>query len=421
MRIAVVGGGVAGLTATWLLQQRHDVWLYEQSDRVGGHAHTALMTCEDRQIPVDTAFVIYNRDTYPTFSRLLDYLGVASRPAPTSFSCHIAERGVGYVYGRGRFRTAPSNWLRPSFRRMVLDTLRFYREIPTRLNGLGSRDGLTIGRYLEREGYGREFMENVLLPIASALWSLPLAACHNLEFGAFVEAFAEARFLSIGNRRHWRTVVGGSHEYVRRLVKPFEDRVRLRTAVRSVTRERAGVRVLDGSGAEDRFDQIIFASHADQTLTLLTDASVAERCVLGGFTYYANTVHLHHDRALMPTPRSHWATWNYFASTQHDPHRPVAHTYWMNKLQGIDDSLPTFVSLNPIVAPESGRSERFFRYEHPTLDSPAVKSQRELSHIQGQNRTWFCGSCFERGGSHEDAFRTGLQVARSFGVDLPWQ
>jgi uncharacterized protein len=422
MRVAVIGGGIAGLTATWLLQQRHDVWQYEQSEAVGGHAHTTVLRHGDRAVPVDTAFVIFNADTYPTFARLLDYLGVASRPAPTSFSCHISEEGVGYVYGRRRFRAAPADWLKPSFQRMVFDTLKFYRSASTLLERVPSGDGLTVGHYLEREGYSREFIEHVLLPVASALWSLPLAACHQLEIGAFVSSFVEARFVSIGNRRQWRTVVGGSREYVTRLSALFADRIRLRTPVRSVERDPQGVRIVDGSGAEDRFDQVVFACHADQALQLLVDASEAERCVLSRFTYFPNDVEVHHDHALMPSRRSRWATWNYFASGGADAKtRPVAHTYWMNGLHAIDDAFPTFVSLNPHRRPEETQVEQRFRYEHPTLDPATVKGQRDLAHIQGVHRAWFCGSCYERGGSHEDALRTGLRVAEAFGGSLPWQ
>ena len=216
------------------------------------------------------------------------------------------------------------------------------------------------------------------------------------------------------------TVTGGSQEYVKRLSSPLRDRIRLRTDVSSVVRDKDGVRVRDSSGAEDRFDHVIFASHADQTLRMLTDASEAERAILGGFTYYANTVHLHHDCDLMPRSRAYWATWNYFGNHDDDVNRPVAHTYWMNKLQGIDDRFPTFISLNPLQSPNEALLERTYRYEHPTLDPATVAAQRELAHIQGKNRAWFCGSCYERGGSHEDALRTGLNVARSFGVDLPW-
>jgi predicted NAD/FAD-binding protein len=420
MRIAVVGGGVAGLTAMWLLRRDHDVWLYEKDGCVGGHAHTATMSFGERRIPVDTAFVMFNTDTYPTFSRLLDHLGVASRPARTSFSCHINGRGVGYVYARRRFRPTPSAWFKLSHHRMVFDTLRFYRKAPALRNGGACEPGVTIGAYLERQGYSREFVGNVLMPVAAALWSLPLAACADLDAGAFVASFREARFLSIGNRRQWRTVTGGSQEYVKRLASPLHDRIRLRTDVCSVVRDQDGVRVRDSSGAEDRFDHIIFASHADQTLRMLADASEAERAILGGFTYYANTVHLHHDCDLMPRSRAYWATWNYFGNHDDDVNRPVAHTYWMNKLQGIDDRFPTFISLNPLQLPNEGLLERTFRYEHPTLDPATVTAQRELAHIQGKNRAWFCGSCYERGGSHEDALRTGLNVARSFGADLPW-
>ena len=424
MRIAVVGGGVAGLVTAWLLRTRHEVSLYEQADYIGGHAHTATMTIGEREIPVDTAFITFSADVYPIFSRLLDHLGVASRPAPTSFSCHIDGRDVGWVYGprRTRFRGASSDdWLKPSFRRMLLDTLRFYRNARELLGDVPRHEaGLTIGAYLERGGYSDDFVSNLLLPGASALWSLPLQACRDLDAAALVAAFNEGGYLSVWNRRQWRTVAGGSQQYVRRLVASLEGRIRLRTEVGRVTRQGTGVLVRDSTGAEDRFDHVVMAAHADQTLRMLADPSEAERQILGRFTYFPNTVHLHHDPSLMPRSRSHWATWNYAGSHHDDPSRPVAHTYWMNRLQGLDDDVPTFVSLNPMRLPHADLVERVIRYEHPTLDPATVAAQKECLRIQGVNRTSFCGACYERWGSHEDAIRSGLSVARSFGADLPW-
>lgn len=420
MRIAVIGGGVAGLTVAWLLHRRHDVWLYEQHDRIGGHARTILMRRGDRCVPVDTAFVMFNRDTYPTFSRVLDYLGVESRCAATGFSCTIEGRGVQYVYARRRFRARPSAWLNPGHYRMVLDTLRFYHQAPLLLDGRGYPAGATIATCLERDGYSREFVFHVLMPVAAALWSLPVAACLKIEARTFIAAFGEARFLSIGRRHHWRTIVGGSREYVERLSAPFRHRIRFRTGVLSVTRCVTHVRVRDVSGAEDAFDHVVFASHADQALRMLHDASAAERAVLGAFTYYGNQVHLHHDAALMPSSRAYWTTWNYFQRQDDDERRPVAHTYWMNALQGVDEQLPTFISLNPLCPPREELEEATFYYEHPTLDAESIRARDGLASIQGRNRVWFCGACYERGGSHEDALRTGLQVARAFGGELPW-
>ena len=420
MKIAVVGGGIAGLAAAWLLRQHHDVWLYDKEDYVGGHAHTATMTFNGRHVAVDTAFVIFNPDIYPIFSRLLEYLDVPSRRAPTSFSCNLEGRGIGFVYGRGRFLVRRTDWFKPKLYRMVFDALRFFGRASAFHGNGASGAGLNIATLLEREGYSREFIYNILLPQASALWSLPLAACRELDAGAFVAGFSEAKFLSIGNRHHWRTVVGGSHEYVKKLGSRLNGRIRLRTSVSSISRTLDSVRVRDSSGGEDFFDHVIMAAHADQSLAMLTDASPAERTILGGFTYYPNTVLLHHDPELMPRSRAHWAAWNYFTCDTADENRPVAHTYWMNRLQSIDERLPTFVSLNPFRQPHHTLIERTFRYEHPTLDSATVKAQAELAQIQGKNRTWFCGSCYERGGSHEDALRTGVQVARSFGAELPW-
>jgi predicted NAD/FAD-binding protein len=424
MRIAVVGGGVAGLIATWLLRNDHDVRLYEKDDRVGGHANTETMRFGERSIPVDTAFITFSHQRYPTFSRLLDHLGVASQTVPTSFSCHIEGRDIQYVYGpqRTRFRARWADWRQPSFRRTMRDTLRFFYRAPELLNnhGHGPPDGLTIGAYLEREGYSRDFAFNLLLPVAAALWSLPLQAVSDINAAAFVGTFKDAGYLSIWGRQGWRTVSGGSQQYVTRLASSVQPLVRARTEVCRVIRNDHGVVIRDATGNEDSFDHVIMASHADQTLRMLGDASEAERRILGSFRYFANTLYLHHDTSLMPRSPSRWATWNYFAMDGDSYDRPVSHTYWMNKLQGLDERFPTFVSLNPFRPPADDLVERVFRYEHPTLDSPTVRAQKELGQIQGVNRTWFCGACYYRWGSHEDALLTGLNVARAFGADLPW-
>jgi uncharacterized protein len=422
MRIAVVGGGVAGLIATWLLRERHDVCLYEKAGYVGGHAHTATLTFRGQPFPVDTAFITFSRERYPIFSRLLDHLGIASLTAPTSFSCSITGQDVSYVYGpqRTRFRASLADWRTPEFRRMMMDTIRFFRKAPELLNGHNGAGHLTIGQYLEREGYSREFAVNLILPVASALWSLPLRAVADFDAAAFVGTFRDAGYLSIWRRQHWRTVAGGSQQYVRRLVADLGPRVRASTEVTRVCRHENGVLIRDAKGSEDTFDQVVMASHADQTLRMLGDASETERRVLGAFSYFPNTLFLHHDTGLMPRARSRWATWNYFA-TPDDQARPVSHTYWMNTLQGLDQAFPTFVSLNPLQDPSAPAVEAIYRYEHPTLDIASVEAQRELSRIQGVNRTWFCGACYEKWGSHEDALRTGLNVARRFGSELPWQ
>jgi len=421
MRIGVVGGGVAGLVATWLLKDRHDVCLYEKASGAGGHAHTANLTFRGQTFPVDTAFITFSTERYPTFSRLLDHLGVPSLSVPTSFSCHIEGDGLSYVYGpqRTRFRASLADWRKPEFRRMMRDTLRFFRRAPGLLDARNGHAGLTIGEYLTREGYSREFTFNLILPVASALWSLPLGAVTDFDAASFVGTFKDAGYLSIWQRQHWRTVKGGSHQYVQRLVADLGARVRTSCEVRSVARRPEGVIIADATGGEDTFDQVIMASHADQTLRILADPSDAERRILGGFRYYGNTLYLHHDVSLMPEARSRWATWNYFA-TPDDHNSPVSHTYWMNKLQTLDEANPTFVSLNPLREPAGHQLEHVYQYDHPTLDTATVRAQTELRQIQGVNRTWFCGACFERWGSHEDALRTGLTVARRLGGELPW-
>ena len=366
MRIAVVGGGIAGLGAAGLLRRHHDVWLYDKNDYVGGHAHTATMRFNGRQVPVDTAFVIFNTDTYPIFSKLLDHLGVASHRAPTSFSCNVDGGGVDFVYGRGRFRVRRIDWFKPALYRMVIDSLRFFRRAsrltataPTRVSPsrpsssgkatAASSSTTSSSLRPQRSGPCRS------PPVASSMPGRSLR--DSAKRGFSLSAIA----MNGGPSRAEAGSTSGSS------CPPLHGRLRLGTDVCSITRMANAVRVRDASGEESLFDHVIMAAHADQSLRMLSDASEAERAILGGFTYYPNAVALHHDPALMPRRQTHWAAWNYFTSDAVAESRPVAHTYWMNRLQSIDKRLPTFVSLNPFrhAAPTSGRGH-LYRYEHPT-------------------------------------------------------
>lgn len=428
-RIAVVGSGIAGLSAAWLLSHAHDVTLFEAADRLGGHSNTVDVDGPRGAIAVDTGFIVYNQRTYPNLAALFDHLGVATQPSDMSFGVSIDDGTFEYagsdllsLFAQRR------NLVRPRFWRMLVDTLRFYRHGPALLLQPDAEE-ISLGAYLRREGYSRAFIDDHLLPMIAAIWSAPAAnAVLDHPAAAYVRFAINHGLMQIAGRPRWRTLVGGSRAYVQRLAAALVGRVRLATAVRRIHRlpadaggdRPAGVMVEDASGATAAFDQVVIGAHADDALALLADPTAAEASVLGAFTYTANTAVLHSDRRLMPRRRSAWASWNALGQGGTTTERRSCVTYWMNRLQSLDDTLPLFVTLNPLREPCPGLVHATVRYEHPAYDVATPAAQRRLPTIQGVRRTWFCGSYFGAG-FHEDALAAGLAVAEAIGgVHRPW-
>ena len=419
MRVAIVGTGISGLAAAWLLDQRHDIMVYEAAPRPGGHANTIAVPSQGRDLPVDTGFQVYNERNYPNLTQLFARLGVPTQPSEMSFAVSIDDGRLEYAGSSLRTLFAQKrNLLRPGFHRMWSDILRFNAEAVDFLRNRGSGD-LTLGEFLAEKRYGAEFCRHYLLPMGAAIWSATLDGMCAFPARNFVQFFANHGLLSMADRPEWRTVTGGAGVYVESLSRSFAPRLRLGCPVRAVRRLGRGLEVIDGRGGRRQFDQVVLACHADQALALIEAPTSAERAILGAFRYQGNRAVLHRDPALMPRRRAVWSSWNYLARTGGRADGAVSVTYWLNRLQNIDRRCLLLASLNPLREPAPGTILAEFHYEHPQYDARVVAAQARLGEIQGQAGLWFAGAHWGYG-FHEDGLRSGLQVAAALGVPPPW-
>ncbi|MBA5776440.1 FAD-dependent oxidoreductase [Stappia sp. F7233] len=421
MRIAVVGSGIAGNSAAWALSDRHQVVLYEKRDRPGGHSATVDIDYDGHPLSVDTGFIVYNELNYPNLTALFAHLGVESQESDMSFSLSVdggrrewSGVSLDTIFGQRR------NLISPTFLWMLREILRFNRlAVADRAQGLLA--GRTLGDYLAARRFARSFVNDYLIPMGAAIWSTPTDAMMDFPAESFVAFFENHRLVHRHHHRpKWRTVTGGSRNYVERLLAPLRGRIRLATPVAEIRREAGRVRIIDAHGHEDIFDHVIIAAHTDQALAMLADASPAEREMLSSIAYRPNTVILHRDPSLMPKRRKVWASWNYLRSTAEDAgERDVSVTYWMNRLQGVDPAYPLFVSLNPPRLPDAASTFASYVYDHPQFCGDALKAQLLLDRLQGERNTWFCGAWCGYG-FHEDGLVSGLNVARALGAEIPW-
>ncbi|UUX94404.1 NAD(P)/FAD-dependent oxidoreductase [Aquabacterium sp. J223] len=417
--IAVVGSGISGLACAWLLSQGHRVTVFEGEARPGGHSHTVEAPGPRGAQAVDTGFIVYNEPAYPNLTALFEHLRVPTQTSDMSFAVSLDGGALEYAGTdlKGLFAQR-RNLLRPRFWSMLVDLLRFYRQAPNDAAAAGLEP---LDDYLARNGYGEAFRDDHLYPMAAAIWSTAAGRIGRHPTEAFIRFCQNHHLLQVSGRPAWRTVTGGSREYVRRLTAAFADGLRLDTPVLALRRDADGVllRTRDGWWPE-RFDQVVLATHADQSLHLLEQPSDDERQLLGAFGYSRNHAVLHADPALMPQRREVWASWNYLADRRAGADRPPCVTYWMNRLQSIPHDTPLFLTLNPLQPPRPEQLIRTEVYEHPLFDAAAMRAQRALWTLQGRQRTWFCGAYFGAG-FHEDGLQSGLAVAEALGgVRRPW-
>ncbi|MDI4634111.1 FAD-dependent oxidoreductase [Pelomonas sp. V22] len=417
--VAVIGSGISGLAAAWLLASRHRVTLYEADARAGGHSNTVEVPGPGgAPLAVDTGFIVYNEAAYPNLTALFKHLGVATQATDMSFAVSLDQGELEYSgTGLKGLFAQPSNLFSPRFWTMLRELVRFYREAPGDAAEFGL---LPLDNYLDLRGYSRALRDDHLYPMAAAIWSASPDCIGRYPVEAFVRFCENHQLLTLGAREPWRTVVGGSRHYVSRMIEAIGPGVHLGCAATSVARDADGAWV-SSEGAEQprRFDQVVLATHADQALRLLKQPSFEEQRLLGAFHYSRNLAVLHSDASLMPRRRRVWSAWNYAASRARPDQLSV--TYWMNALQHLPMSHPLFLTLNPTREPAPASLLRTEVYEHPQFDAAALRAQHELWSLQGQQQTWFCGAYFGSG-FHEDGLQSGLAVAEQLGgVRRPWQ
>ncbi|MFM9996656.1 MAG: NAD(P)/FAD-dependent oxidoreductase [Phycisphaerales bacterium] len=418
LRIAVVGGGVAGITAAYLLARRHRVTLFERNAYVGGHTNT--ITVEDGSggaVPVDTGFIVCNPRTYPLFYRLLREWGVSLRDSDMSFGYSCERTGLAYVGPTFRdFAGRLANLLKPAFVRMLLEQRRFNRRASLDL-ARGGANGVTLGAYLDRVGASRYFRDNYLLPLAAAVWSSPDVGMLEFPAGTFLRFFKNHGMLDLHDRPTWQTVVGGSQAYVRAFRARFAGEVVVNAPVRAVRREAGRVIVRCEGHAAATFDRVVMAAHADESLAMLDPPSDAERSLLSAWRYHRNRTVLHTDAAVMPPDRKLWASWNYRRRADGAPDAPVPITYYMNRLQGLACRRDYLVTLNAGRAIDPAKVIYEVEYTHPAYTFGAIEAQRPLRDLNGSQGTYFCGSYLGHG-FHEDAVASAVEVAGALGVIL---
>jgi uncharacterized protein len=409
-RLAVIGTGISGLVAAERLCRQHDITVFEAESRLGGHTHTVDVPTPAGSLAIDTGFIVCNDRTYPGFLALLQRLAVPLRQSTMSFSMRCERTGLEWNGGGpNQLFAQRRNLLRPGFWRMLYDILRFHRLAP----GFGAGDA-TLGDLLRQGRFGHGFRTNYLVPMMAAIWSAEPQRLLGMPARFFVRFFANHGMLSVQDRPQWFTVVGGSRSYLTPLTAPFADRIRLAAKVVNLRRIDGGVEVKADGQPTERFDGAIVATHSDQALALLQDATAEERAVLAAVPYQENDVVLHTDDRLLPRRRRAWAAWNYHLPAQ--PSARATVTYNMNILQGLPGASQFLVTLNSDAIDPSKVLRRFV-YHHPVFDAAGVKAQERVPSINGRQRVWFCGAWCGFG-FHEDGVQAGLRVAADFASEM---
>lgn len=416
-KIAIIGTGISGLGAAWLLHPRHEITVYEKASRIGGHARTVTVNYDGTSIPVDTGFIVFNRRNYPNLTGLFRHLGVRVHESDMTFAASI--RGGWLEWGAkdlGTFFGQRRNLLRPRFALLLRDIWRFNAGAEATVE---RHPHFTLSQLLDHMRLGDWFRRFYLLPMAGAIWSCPLSEMLRFPARSLVRFFANHHLLSFTGQPQWYTVTGGSQEYVSRLSASFAHRVRLSCAAAAITRQDGKVQVRDTRGETKIFDQVVLACHGDEARQILVDADSSEKAALAPFRYQRNVAVLHRDPGVMPRRRRCWASWTYHSDGEMS-HPRITVSYWMNRLQGIDEQYPLFVSLNPkcAIRPEFVFDEAEF--DHPVFDDAVVAAQPRVQALQGIRNTWFCGAHL-RHGFHEDGLASAVHVARLLGSPIPWE
>ncbi|MEM0985284.1 MAG: FAD-dependent oxidoreductase [Pseudomonadota bacterium] len=411
--IAIIGSGISGLGAAYALEDAADVTLYERRPRIGGHAWTQTVDYDGTRIDVDVGFIVYNGLNYPNLIGFFDALGVATQDSDMSFAVSDPDGWEWASSARGLF-AQPSNLLNPAFHRFWRTILKFNDTARAEF-GAGTITDHTLGQWLDRHGYDETFRDNYILPMAAAIWSTPERGVLDYPAESFFRFFDNHRLMH-RDRPIWRTVTGGSRQYVDKAVSALSAQIRPACPVVSIKPFGDKIRLVTEAGAADAVhDEVIFACHADQALALLDPAYETQRLLLGSVRYRPNRIFLHRDPALMPRRKAAWASWNVLKQ----PGGDICLTYWMNRLQGIDRTYPLFVTLNPERPPRDDLTFSTFELDHPQFDAAAEAAVRAIKRHQGDDGLWFAGA-WMGSGFHEDGLKSGLACALALGGNVPW-
>ncbi len=417
MKLAIIGTGISGMAAAYLLSQKHDITVYEKGDTLGGHSRTVTVQTPDGAIPVDTGFIVFNYRNYPLLTGLFDHLNVPVAKSDMSFGVSIdsgwLEYGTQYL---SNIFSQPANVLRPPFWRMIADILRFNRQAKRYLE---QDSNVTLGQCLNELGMGNWFRDYYLLAMGGAIWSTPLTQMLEFPASTFIRFFDNHGLLTVNDQPQWYTVRGGSRAYVERLTESYADRIRLNCGVERVVRHDSGVDITDATGHVKTYDQVVFACHSDQAMAMLENPTIEEQETVGRIRYQPNDMVLHSDVRFMPKRRSAWASWVYLCEGRNDKNPAVSLSYWMNKLQPLETDTPLIVTLNPGQEPDPNLVHDRHRFEHPVFDQAAIDAQSRLESVQGKARIWYCGA-WQRYGFHEDGLLSAVRVAESLECPIPW-
>ena len=414
-RIAIVGGGVAGIVAAHVLSRRHQVTLFEANDYLGGHTHTVGVAVAGEKYAIDTGFIVYNDRTYPLFEKFLAQLGVEGLPTEMSFA--VSNRRSGLEYNGNSLATLfaqKRNLLNPRFYRFLLEILRF-NKLCKASAAKGEGEGQTLGDFLALHRFSDYFAENYILAMGAAIWSTSLSGMREFPLRFFLSFFNNHGLLNIADRPQWYVVKGGSHSYVKAFLKSFPGQLRLATPVKQIKRRADGVSLELANGEQLEFDELVLACHSDEALALLGDATPVERELLGCLGYAVNDVVLHTDTRLLPTRRKAWASWNYNLNGDHQA--PASVTYNMNILQRLKAPVTFCVTLNANDQIDPTKILGRYRYSHPQLSVAGFNAQQRWAEISGINHTHFCGAYWFNG-FHEDGVRSAVRVVEQLGEQL---
>lgn len=414
MKIAVIGTGISGLAISYILSKNHQLTIYEKNDYIGGHSRTITPKINEKEVPVDTGFIVFNKKNYPNLVSLFNHLNIEYSESNMSFGVSINSGKLEYgTSNLSSMFAQKRNLFNLQFLLMIKDIFKFYKNAKNYRN-----IDLTVGQMLEEMKLGEYFKNNFLLPIAASIWSSKSFQILDFPTSTFVNFFDNHGLLSVSNQPQWYSVIGGSKNYVSKLSNSFKDRIHLSRPAMSANRVNEKVEIVDNSGNKELYDNVIFACHSDQTMKIIQDANDEEKKIIGNIKYQKNKIITHTDSSFMPQNKKCWSSWVYLGENNYK-NENLCLTYWMNNLQKLNTDKNIFVTVNPKTNPKKDTILDEYEFEHPLFNQKSIEAQKYLHKIQGKDRYWFAGA-YSRYGFHEDGILSAIKIAEKMGEKLPW-